>query len=716
MTMDKYPELFAQLKDTVECLEDLKKLGPLLPPEDEDLWELIEWLVVNRHQFEFHMVFHAALIAKRPPDVKVFKKDIRVLDNANLVLGLVTKCKGDVPGFLMAIGRNPLYTPSYRAACLLGVTGFTYGKDPKVTREQVVAAALELQPDLVPTSKRTTVVEQTDNVTRFAALVLHLNHPDLPMPLHLVSINVRGKKRGGKGRKQMGQDLMIDKAGKELEYWTSLMLMPADRLVPPTRGDIEPPETKAGTVRRDKPKVNRNAPCPCKSGKKYKRCCLQADEEREKAGKSMATDQAKGHRGKEHLLTSHLLSQIGTVDLGRLDFKQVPEHLLPELAERFVLARDYLSQARLFEAVGVTDDLEDLFIRALRDATRSGEIEALKRLAKTVAGERLEAFKDCLHPKLALVAPGAREQAGIIEAALLDNLDDPTELSNYAAGLMWWKMPALGIALARAALASGLDSRHAEPLGIMMGRTRKKLDLPEADPADHLVAKIVDDKEEELAIARELDAAQKQVHKLLRQARKSTEAHAALEAELAANQGALDLAKSASQSAPISSEQEEKLKARNQELRARLAETHRAKSELKQKLQGAEELLQTQKAELEAVPSIDPDAQELGENELLGEEVSGAQPMRIPVFPERFDKELERFPAVVSRELMRVIGGMAAGDKGAFAGTRRLISKPEFHRQKVKRNYRVILRLTGETLEVIELLNRKDFERRIERL
>ena len=29
-------------------------------------------------------------------------------------------------------------------------------------------------------------------------------------------------------------------------------------------------------VRRDHPKVGRNDPCPCGSGKKYKKCCCQA--------------------------------------------------------------------------------------------------------------------------------------------------------------------------------------------------------------------------------------------------------------------------------------------------------------------------------------------------------------------------------------------------------------------------------------------------------
>ena len=41
-------------------------------------------------------------------------------------------------------------------------------------------------------------------------------------------------------------------------------------------------ETEAGkgvTVRREGKKVGRNDPCPCGSGKKYKRCCLPKEEE-----------------------------------------------------------------------------------------------------------------------------------------------------------------------------------------------------------------------------------------------------------------------------------------------------------------------------------------------------------------------------------------------------------------------------------------------------
>jgi preprotein translocase subunit SecA len=37
------------------------------------------------------------------------------------------------------------------------------------------------------------------------------------------------------------------------------------------------------TVRRDKPKVRRNDPCPCGSGKKYKNCCLRSDQAQQSA-------------------------------------------------------------------------------------------------------------------------------------------------------------------------------------------------------------------------------------------------------------------------------------------------------------------------------------------------------------------------------------------------------------------------------------------------
>ena len=49
--------------------------------------------------------------------------------------------------------------------------------------------------------------------------------------------------------------------------------MPARRSPAPSAGPPGEPPQKVATVRRDQPKVGRNDPCPCGSGKKYKKCC-----------------------------------------------------------------------------------------------------------------------------------------------------------------------------------------------------------------------------------------------------------------------------------------------------------------------------------------------------------------------------------------------------------------------------------------------------------
>jgi len=52
--------------------------------------------------------------------------------------------------------------------------------------------------------------------------------------------------------------------------------------MPEEGAEIPEREHKQETVRRDHPKVGRNDPCPCGSGKKYKNCCMQKDLERER--------------------------------------------------------------------------------------------------------------------------------------------------------------------------------------------------------------------------------------------------------------------------------------------------------------------------------------------------------------------------------------------------------------------------------------------------
>ena len=63
---------------------------------------------------------------------------------------------------------------------------------------------------------------------------------------------------------------MIEPAAQALHrYWLEQRMNKPD--------DFMPPQTfipRQPTVQYDQPKVGRNDPCPCGSGKKYKKCCL----------------------------------------------------------------------------------------------------------------------------------------------------------------------------------------------------------------------------------------------------------------------------------------------------------------------------------------------------------------------------------------------------------------------------------------------------------
>ncbi|MGA7831185.1 MAG: DUF1186 domain-containing protein [Terracidiphilus sp.] len=64
---------------------------------------------------------------------------------------------------------------------------------------------------------------------------------------------------------------------KEMEWWDSFKLKPREaRTETPTlNAAYSPREDSYSGFKRTSPKIGRNDPCPCASGKKYKKCCGQ---------------------------------------------------------------------------------------------------------------------------------------------------------------------------------------------------------------------------------------------------------------------------------------------------------------------------------------------------------------------------------------------------------------------------------------------------------
>ena len=104
-------------------------------------------------------------------------------------------------------------------------------------------------------------------------------------------------------------------------------------------------------------KAGRNDPCPCGSGKKYKRCCLEKDQQAESAARAAAQatvaaeqEEIKAMLAWEEELDERSNAVIDLLDAGKLDeAEQAARHLL----ERFPEVHDgYDRLGMVYEARG----------------------------------------------------------------------------------------------------------------------------------------------------------------------------------------------------------------------------------------------------------------------------------------------------------------------------------------------------------------------------
>ncbi len=145
-------------------------------------------------------------------------------------------------------------------------------------------------------------------------------------------------------------------------------------------------------------------------------------------------------------------------------------------------------------------------------------------------------------------------------------------------------------------------------------------------------------------------------------------------------------------------------------LKALVKERHSERNQLRRELESA----RTQLESLRQKPAAAPESAEQAEEHLLGADISeGKQPVRLPEFPRKFHESLSTLPQSVARAGRGLAGRLAGGDSSAFVGVKRLKSLPDVYRARVSEDYRLLFRLHPERLEILDLINRRDLERRI---
>ena len=94
-------------------------------------------------------------------------------------------------------------------------------------------------------------------------------------------------------------------------------------------------------------KVGRNEPCPCGSGKKYKRCCLEKHQASER--EALATARQAGHDDDQYdELAAASNAVVDLVDAGRLDEAEAAAH---DLLERFPGVHDGYARLGLIHEI-----------------------------------------------------------------------------------------------------------------------------------------------------------------------------------------------------------------------------------------------------------------------------------------------------------------------------------------------------------------------------
>jgi hypothetical protein len=133
-------------------------------------------------------------------------------------------------------------------------------------------------------------------------------------------------------------------------------------------------------------------------------------------------------------------------------------------------------------------------------------------------------------------------------------------------------------------------------------------------------------------------------------------------------------------------------------------------------LQKAHTDLETLRQTAAPATSDETEAVDSEDDLLLPQDAPEIHPVRLIEFPKSFHQALAGFPRHVARAAIIMAGRLAAGEPAAFVGALRLKAVPNVMRQRIGSDFRLLFRLHPDRVQVIDLINRKDLDRRLKTL
>lgn len=480
---------------------------------------------------------------------------------------------------------------------------------------------------------------------------------------------------------------------------------------------------RGATMRRAVAKVGRNEPCPCGSGKKYKLCCIEKDQERLHHSSEIAgRTQEEVDANPEAHLTASRLEKLMPHDLARLDPVKIPAELVELYFVQLAGMSLFDRIAEAFEQRGYSEKLKQAWDFILFFVTRAGRKDIVERILR-VRPDAAQIEKDLPGgTRLLLARDHPARMLELLEELSLQALqtEDSDALEKFAYSILETRqLHALGIFVARS-MVPLVEQRDASFLFEQILETRDKLNLSPDDPFDDIMdRRFAENEDDQRKESGEFRKARQNLNAKVEEVRQLKESLAGLQKEIARREQKRAVTpQPARVTAPIPVDEPalKELRQKVESLKSELKERHSERNEIRRELQKAHTDLEALRQNAAPTVADDSEASDREEDMLLPQDAPEVHPVRLIEFPKGFQQTLGRFPRQVARAAIIMAGRLAAGEPAAYVGALRLKATPNVMRQRIGSDFRLLFRLHPDHLQVIDLINRKDLDRRIKTL
>ncbi|HEV7404294.1 MAG TPA: SEC-C metal-binding domain-containing protein [Chthoniobacteraceae bacterium] len=680
----------------------VREVAQLLPAADDALAALIDEAIAAGDQLGYLLILTAALEAGRRVDARHLAKSVALAADVRRLGNFAWHMEGDVAGALVeAVQRGGIGWELHAGALFIAAAWCAEKRGGELPADFAAHVRnLARQKTLNKTALPYLVATAAQFKDEAFATVLLQHYPHVLV--------------------QQMAPVTAKFTGSTIRVFAEA---PLD-LVPAT-----PPKVLARgrPMQRAVEKVGRNELCPCGSGLKYKRCCADKDQERlhlssEVAGHTHAELRAEPETG----LTRSRLDSMPPFELALIDPRKVPEVLRRAYVMRLVGCQLLERATEYFEVQDWNEERKEewdftiFFIMRVQRQDLAERIVAARARHQPNPEEFGQRVEDDIRLGIQLLIARddpAAELRILHETALkIFGATDPEQLIGFGYGVLCSRHSALGILLCRS-LIPLMPAKKASFLLEEILVARDRLNLPPDDPfSDVLEKRLSDETSDEGADAAALRAARKRLEAKAAEVRQLHEEIERQRRALERQEKRREATPAAPQPASDESERRD-LRQKLTYLKGRLHERSAERANLRRDLEKAQGDLE--KLRRGQAPSVSADDATAGDDEAahyLPEQPAGNQPLRLIEFPHRFRETLDDLPRQAARSALAMIGRLAGGEPAAFAGVVQLRACAGILRQRIGSEHRLLFRLLPDRVQVIDLINRRDLDRRIKTL